>query len=424
LNKEKIYKILIVFLLAIFLSNLLVAQKRKKFNQNPTNNPFYLETHVIPLDSSFMCYLSYRITYNNLLFVKENSHYSSGYSVTFEIYEDTKFIKRVIGNGKVSAKTYANTINENLYHDGLISFEIKEGNYLIKPSIILNNTAIEARIKPIKFVVDSNQINMPIFVKSEKPSCNNAKYQLVNFQNSLPFSNSKFDMLIPIYQEINNKIRVEILQNEKQIFDKEITEYKLLNPNITVCNGKIVLNNNSNSPLIKFYKVSFVNQKLIEGEFEVKLKIGDENINFTAPVVWYDKPRSLLDTKKAIEYLEIIGFKQQADSLLDFSEEDEYKVLFDYWRKLDDDSTTSFNTIFDEFYRRIDYVKNQFNSLGENDGVDTDRGKIYVFYGKPDNIERTFNDINNVIEIWEYKSINKKIYFSDKTGTGKFKRIK
>lgn len=424
MNKEKIYKILIVFLLAIFLSNLLVAQKRKNFNQNPSNNPFFLETHVIPVDSSFVCYLSYRITYNNLLFVKENSHYSSGYSVTFEIYEDAKFIKRVIGNGEVSVKTYANTINQNLYHDGLISFEMKEGNYLIKPSIILNNTAIEARIKPIKFVVDSNQINKPIFVKREKPSCSNAKYQLVNFQNSLPFSNSKFDMLIPMYQEINSKIRVEILQNEIQIFDKEITEYILLNPNITVCNGKIVLNNNSNSSSVKFYRVSNINQKLIEGEFEIKLNIGDENIDFTAPVVWYDKPRSLQDTEKAIEYLEIIGFKQQADSLLDFPEEDEYKVLFDFWKKLDDDNTTPFNTIFDEFYRRIDYVKTQFNSLGESDGVDTDRGKIYVFYGKPDNIERTFNDINNVIEIWEYKSINKKIYFSDKTGTGKFKRIK
>ena len=53
-----------------------------------------------------------------------------------------------------------------------------------------------------------------------------------------------------------------------------------------------------------------------------------------------------------------------------------------------------------------------------------DRGKTYLIYGEPDKIERTYSDVYNVLEVWIYNSMNEKIYFSDKTGTGKFERIK
>nr|MDA3862136.1 GWxTD domain-containing protein [Melioribacteraceae bacterium] len=141
-------------------------------------------------------------------------------------------------------------------------------------------------------------------------------------------------------------------------------------------------------------------------------------------VLWYDKPKSLENTEQAIEYLETIGFKHSADSLLDFSDDEEYQALFHFWKEFDDDSSTSFNPVFKEFYSRIDFVRNEYNTLGKSDGADTDRGRTYIVYGKPDNIERTFKDVYDVIEIWEYKLISEKIYFSDKTGTGKFERIK
>ena len=83
-------------------------------------------------------------------------------------------------------------------------------------------------------------------------------------------------------------------------------------------------------------------------------------INFTSPVLWYNKPKSLTNIEHAIEYLEIIGFKNSVDDLLDFSDEEEYHALFDFWRKFDDDDSTAFNPVFDEFYSRIDFVVNKF----------------------------------------------------------------
>ena len=141
-------------------------------------------------------------------------------------------------------------------------------------------------------------------------------------------------------------------------------------------------------------------------------------------VLWNGKPRSLRDPESAIEMLKIIGKKSQADSLLDEHEEEYGQVLSDYWRKFDNDTSTTFNEVYSEFYTRIDHANEEYKILNGSPGALCDRGIVYVKYGEPDSAVRSYNENYNIIEIWEYKSTGMKIYFSDKTGTGEFKRFK
>ncbi|MBU0475203.1 MAG: GWxTD domain-containing protein [Bacteroidetes bacterium] len=403
---------------------MLNAQKRKERNEIPHKLPLYIETHIFPSDSLFTCLISYKIPFSNILFIKENTQYTSGYTISFELYINENLYKRIYSSSEVSTDNYSETLSENIYSEGFVAFEITEGNFQIRPSIIINNTDIEARIKPIELIVDSTQIYKPFFVNRTKLICDSINYQLVNFQNSIPFSEGGCDMLIPSFSEFQKSINLEILQNDKSIMNSKIYDTIFLNETVSSCNNQIVFTSDSTLPLIKFFKVNNVNQKLAEGEFEVSLELGKENINYKLPVLWFNKPNSLNNIEEAIDYLTIIGLSKSADSLSNFSEDAEYKALFNFWRRYDDDTSTVFNSVFAEYYSRIDYVKEEFNSVGKNDALETDRGRTYINLGRPDNIARKFNDVYDVIEVWEYKSLNEKIYFSDKTGTGKFERIK
>lgn len=403
--------------------NMLFAQKGRKENIPQQTSVVYIETHIFPTDSTSTCYLSYRIPFSNLLFVKEGNLYTSGYRLSFEVYKNKKFIKRFFAKNKVLTEKYSNTLSHKLYNNGVTSFDISKGNFLIKPVLSLNNTGIEVEIKPIELRVDSTQVCQPIFVKNTT-QCDTSKYQLANFQNHLPFSEDKYSLLLPIPSSEEESVIIAVSQDGKNILEKEITEYEKSNPFITKCNGEITLGENHELPLTNFAKIDFVNKKLVEGELEIKLKMGEKKMIFHSMVVWYNRPNSLEDTEKAIGYLDIIGYKKEADSLSKFSDDQQYQALYTFWGKFDDDTTTVFNAVFNEFYSRIDAAKRDFNSLNKKDALTTDRGLTYVVYGKPDSIKRTFNDIYDVIEVWEYKSMRKKIYFSDKTGTGKFERIK
>lgn len=408
----------------LFLLNSSFSQNGKGNRENNLNAPLFVENHIFPSDSNFMCVLSYKIPFNSLVFIRENSHYSSGYTISFELFEKDKFIKRIFSSKEIVANNYSETNADNKFSSGFISFDISKGDYLIKPSMIIENTDIEVKIKPIEISVDSNQIYKPFYVNSVKQKDDSAIYRLINSQNAIPFSDEKYDMLIPTFQSDEKSFEIEMIQNKKTVLKSNIEDFVYLSPNFEIINDEIYLSSNSTLPKIKFYKYNFINQKLLDDKFELIFRRDSTKIEFVQRVVWLKKPKSLTNIEEAIENLKIIGLNKQADSLQSLSEELQYHALHKFWSKYDDDKSTAFNAVFGEFYSRIDFVKSEFNSVGKKDALETDRGKTYINLGKPDSITRTFNDVYDVIEVWEYKSLNEKIYFSDKSGAGKFERMK
>ena len=321
----------------------------------------------------------------------------------------------------VKAKKYSETTNNQIYQQGLLTFKLSDGKYKLKPSLTLDNTDIEIQIKPIDLVVDSKQIYKPIYVEHKELG---EYFSLVNFQNSILFSANKYDMLIPCYDSSISQIHIKVTQNDKNIIEQNLVDKIELDEKFTKKNNDIVLLNKSHNKKLNYFFINNIGKALIEGEIKIQILLKDLNISYTSNVLWKDKPNSLHNVEEAIEFLSLIGYKRSADSLLNFPENKQYAALYGFWKNLDTDTSSAYSDIFNEFYTRIDFINREFNSLGKNDGMDTDRGKVYLIFGKPDSIERKFNNVYDVLEIWDYKSINKKIFFSDKTGTGKFERIK
>ena len=76
-----------------------------------------------------------------------------------------------------------------------------------------------------------------------------------------------------------------------------------------------------------------------------------------------------------------------------------------------------------EYYTRVDYAMREFRGISKNDGTKTDRGMIYIRYGKPDKIVRSSNPEGQIIEVWTYLNPERKFTFVDKRGTGNFTLI-
>jgi GWxTD domain-containing protein len=88
-----------------------------------------------------------------------------------------------------------------------------------------------------------------------------------------------------------------------------------------------------------------------------------------------------------------------------------------FWMRRDPDPDTTENEYRAEHYERIAHANQNFsfNSLA---GWRTDRGRIYIMYGKPDEVEKTSSG-----EAWTYRYLpgtgsNIRIDFVDVTGMG------
>jgi GWxTD domain-containing protein len=93
-----------------------------------------------------------------------------------------------------------------------------------------------------------------------------------------------------------------------------------------------------------------------------------------------------------------------------------------FWKEKDQTPTTEKNETEEEYFRRINYAIDHF---GHGDrGYKSDRARVYVKLGPPDNVESLpFESHSNAYEVWYYYSLSYKLTFLDVNGFGEFKLI-
>ena len=171
--------------------------------------------------------------------------------------------------------------------------------------------------------------------------------------------------------------------------------------------------------VIQFFILDDFDKKLAEGPIKIQVSNFSDFSNsrtYTIKIKWFNKPVSLRNTEQAIKYLKYIERKSVINDMLDHDSFQYAKLLQKYWKKFDPTPNTAYNPIMKEYYERIDYSMQHFTPISRKSGANTDRGKIYIKYGKPNEIKRTSNTYGQVTEIWFYKKVKKKFVFIDKYG--------
>ena len=184
-----------------------------------------------------------------------------------------------------------------------------------------------------------------------------------------------------------------------------------------------------NDPAKKDYnifRIDGLSTKINEGAFRISVS-ADHNFaegeRYILNCRWIDKPKSLRDPELAIKALKFIESDSVISSLLDGDDENYAANLAEYWKKIDPTPGTEFNPLMQEFYNRIDYAVKNFTTIGGSNGANTDRGKVYIKFGKPLEVNRTSDNYGNIIETWTYNNPQRKFVFVDKKGTGDFSLI-
>ncbi|MBA4125036.1 MAG: GWxTD domain-containing protein [Acidobacteria bacterium] len=141
-------------------------------------------------------------------------------------------------------------------------------------------------------------------------------------------------------------------------------------------------------------------------------------------------------TSKDVEYI-ITGDEKKAYKALKTDEERE-NFIENFWRRRDPDPDTEENEYREEYYERIAYANEHYAS--GIPGWKTDRGRIYITFGKPDEIETHptggaydrpsyeggGSTTTYPFETWFYRHLDNvgdgiEIEFVDPTGTGEYR---
>ncbi|MEE9168102.1 MAG: GWxTD domain-containing protein [Candidatus Neomarinimicrobiota bacterium] len=118
------------------------------------------------------------------------------------------------------------------------------------------------------------------------------------------------------------------------------------------------------------------------------------------------------DLDREFEMMEYIVSDEEAFRYESFSSSEEKRMfLFDFWRRRDPNLQTAVNEYKREFFSRVDYTNQAFR-VGRKEGWKTDRGRVYLTYGPPDEYERSDSEMGmKPYEIWYYHEIQGGVMF-------------
>ena len=369
-------------------------------------------------------------SYTRLLFEKSKDIYKAKFRVSLEIFDDkNNAVQREFDEKTVEAKSYEITKSLINYVEGVIPITYIKKVKKIFPVFFDVFSEREFKGKPIKIVNAKigKLFLSPIVVKKKLDECNGSDaYELANFGGDFPFSENKYKILLPINDLETDEVFVKIKSKGNTVFNKSINDSFKGQLVFNNCNGKIILKKDDANNKYQFFILDNFDKKLTEGPIKIQVSNFSDFSNsrtFTIKIKWFNKPVSLRNTEQAIKYLKYIERKSVINDMLDHDSFQYAKLLQKYWKKFDPTPNTAYNPIMKEYYERIDYSMQHFTPISRKSGANTDRGKIYIKYGKPNEIKRTSNTYGQVTEIWFYKKVNKEFVFIDKYGIGDFSLV-
>lgn len=269
-----------------------------------------------------------------------------------------------------------------------------------------------------------------------------AKY-IKNGLNIVPNPNRLFGLTLPIlyfYVEIYNLQPVE--NQQQNVYE---VQYRILDVNNTVLekyDPKVKRKPGASSFEVGGIHVAHFNQQSLRLEVSVTDQLTGQ-ITSAEKQFWIipSTPASASlsiqneagekimmmsedDIENHFSQIRYILPQQAIDDFKKLTLEGKRNFLITFWVSIDPDPETPQNELWSEYFKKVEYVNQKYGS-SLIQGWKTDRGRIYLKYGKPDEVEYypvTSND--KPYEVWQYyKPEHMRFIFVDEEGFGRYRLI-
>ena len=297
-----------------------------------------------------------------------------------------------------------------------VAFDIPGGEYIITTLMrdLITKKVVSRKIEMKMYDYDRNEMDMSglLFVNEAKFDSSGKP---IHFSPRVMNNFSRETPMIYLYTEIFSNdypgtvsIRYQLENEDEEIeldtvIIKELTEP--LTSNIFALDKREIKKNR--------YQCIVTAQR---GNRKVERQ---RNLSF----YWISVPETREDISIAIRQMRYLI---SSDSLDRYEEGplDEQQTFFErYWAARDPNPKTKANELMKEYFSRINYANRQYSSYSD-DGWLSDRGRILIKFGYPDDVERHPFEMDSVpYVIWRYYSLRKVFVFTDRSGFGDYRLL-
>jgi GWxTD domain-containing protein len=396
----------------------------------------------------------YSLNQTNLTKYRNDNKYYVGAYLDIQIVDslagDTLVNKRYITQTELKSEHDSSYIGKNLLgnvgfilNNGIYKLTISATDFANKQNRLEYSETIQIKGFPTdRFAISDIQLASKIISDSKNTESIFYKNTLEVIPNPINVYAENMPVLF-YYAELYN-LNIPQLKEKSLFLTKQLSDAY---GNVLYIKKKpLVKNNNS------IVEAGVINMKKYPtGEYLLSLSIIEDSLNIGVsslkrlylinPSV---KKTPMADTKNLDVKSSEFGIlsEEECDNLFEVSlplalkgDEDAYnklttveakrKFLYDFWKKRDQIPETPQNEFKEEYLERVKFVEQRYRTFTRR-GVKTDRGRVYLEYGEPDEVDSYPSEYNmKPYEIWHYFSIEGGVefIFGDLTGYNNYELL-
>lgn len=411
-----------------------------------TQEPLYADAAVIPmpaLDSADL-FVSYRIAHSALSFLRASAaggsaqQYATEVTIGIEIRDSIGIIRsRLRIRDTIVASTFEATTDRTAMHSGSARVAISAGTFRVVVEMVLprEGTKYSVTLPSIYYQPKSTAGVTPVAVGQERRDGELWHIDPVVMSRNIPFGIGMCTATCLVTDDAGVTYDYAIRQlpyGPKEIrwwVDAEFTGTVRSRRDVAIAGrvrqdqaAELTFRENA-AASFGLVRIPLDVPQLVPGNYVLRFvrRGGSDTIEHRFQVLWQGMPQSLRSLSYAIESLVYICPQDQLDSLREGDDAQNRERLMLWWKRMDPTPASAFNERMAEYYTRVDQAAAAFSSVTEPDGVFSDRGKVYILFGRPTKIEKKLSRQGAATETWTYRSGVRKTYEFEVSDDGVYK---
>ncbi len=334
------------------------------------------------------------IPINSLIFKKEDNKFTSLLNIQYS-FSDRKNnpIKTIFIDTSLILDNYNKTTSDSVFNITK-SFDT-DSNYSSMRIVVYD-------IQSANSISFDSDIIMP-YSKENKSYIKKIKSIDDNKWHFLNADSISFSVDYSIINKENYQIYIKIFNKNKNFYSKTFDLKNIKSDTFNI---------SANIDVAKY--------TLTVTLLENKKKISSVSTDFYIDFSFIYSNREYNDILNALAYFAV---GTQVNILRNAKAEEREKLWTEFWNKAKENPVLSGHIIYSDFLKRYQYTNRYYSNYSKK-GYKTDFGRIYILYGKPDEIEEHPFDLDSKpFVIWYYYSLGYNFRFVDRFSYGEYKLI-
>ncbi|MFA6233824.1 MAG: GWxTD domain-containing protein [Bacteroidota bacterium] len=403
----------------------------------------YAEAATVPSDSAGMARVDVfvRVSYDFMIFTRTkslhpDSLYSAGVEVSYNIRKSGGTVRSRNQSARIAAGDYDTTNLRDQFVLLRQSFYVDPGPYEVAVFVSdkgsTRQSSVNQNVKALPLAEGDRHIGQPVPLKKDSGDGDNS-YSIMAFSRTLPFAERAF-IGIPVPHGFTATWHVQLLQQDDEeaepVFNDTVQPEAQLKGAYPGGESGIVKDfslhaeGSANADIVvlclPFEVLDVGNYRLV---VTAAWEGGSDSVSIPTEIFWRDMPFSMRDVEFAVDAMRFVLTAEEYREMKRGDERSMQKAFRRFWKERDATPDTEYNEMMAEYFRRVDIAYYRFQTLYEQNGAQTDRGKVYVLFGAPENVQRTMNRDEPINEVWEYPSLGKSFRFIDKNRDGNLRLL-